>query len=319
MRFVLAALGLIAIACSGGSDGGGGGGGSTVYGWMRDAASPVVSPGPSAWDAMHVISPCVLKSGAPYRMWYDGMDAGGAFRIGYATSPNGTAWTKHAGSPVLAPAAAWESGGIGMPSVIFDGATYRMWYLGRSGGIDRIGLATSADGIAWIKSASNPVLTPGATGAWDAAGVGGPCVLFDGSLYRMWYTGLDASGRARIGYATSLDGVSWAKSAGAAVDAGPAAWEADGVEGPCVILDGGVYRMWYGGNSGADERIGYAESADGVTWTKSGAPVFRNGAGGAWDENDVWSMCVIRDGVLRMWYTGDTHAGTGRIGHATAP
>jgi len=144
MRIVLAALGLIGIACGGGTAGSGGGGGSTTTGWTRDAGSPVVSPGPAAWDAMHAISPCVLKNGA-------------------------------------------------------------------------------------------------------------------------------------------------------------------------------TYQMWYGGNSGADERIGYAESTDGVTWTKSSGPVFRNGAAGAWDENDVWSMCVIRDGTLRMWYTGDTHAGTGRIGHATAP
>ncbi len=317
--FVL--LSALAVACGGGGHDGGGGAGPSASGWTRDASNPVLSPGPAAWDSQHAISPCVVKAGATYRMWYDGTDGASTFRIGTATSPDGIAWTKSAANPVLVPTAAWELGGIGMACVVHDGATYRMWYLGRSGGVDRIGTATSPDGVTWTKHEGNPVLLPGAAGAWDAEGVGGPSVLFDGATYRMWYTGVDAGGTARIGLATSPDGIAWTKSPGnPGLNVGPAAWDATGVEGPSVILDGGLYRMWFGGNNGDDERIGAAESADGIAWTKTGAPVFSNGPAGQWDENDVWSMSVMRDGAtLRMWYTGDSFAGTGRIGIASAP
>lgn len=316
---------ILGIACGSGTSGGGGSSGGDPGpggggGWTRDAGNPVMSPGPGAWESSALSSPTVAKVGATYHMMYDGFNGVGAFAIGHATSADGRTWTKGT-TPALAAAAAWEGTTVGGPTVVHDGTTYRMWYMGRQGTTDRIGLATSADGITWTKSASNPVFGPGAAGSWDAAGVGWPSVIFDGATYRMWYTGRDAAGVTRIGLATSPDGIAWTRApANPVLNVGPSAWESGGVEGPTVIFDGGNYRMWYGGTQGDDERIGYAESADGIAWSKAGAIDLANGSAGSWEENDVWTPAVLRDGaLLTMWYTGDTFAGTSRIGRATKP
>ena len=73
--------------------------------------------------------------------------------------------------------------------------------------------------INWTKYENNPVLTRGANGAWDDVAIHGPSVMFDGSLYHMWYAGFDGNNN-RIGYASSSDGISWTKSSGYILDRG---------------------------------------------------------------------------------------------------
>lgn len=45
-------------------------------------------------------------------------------------------------------------------------------------------------------------------------------------------------------------------------------WEQQEVQEPSVVYAGGRYRMWYTGANEARCMIGYAESTDGLTWTK---------------------------------------------------
>lgn len=58
------------------------------------------------------------------------------------------------------------------------------------------------------------------------------------------------------------------------------AWEETSMQEPDVIYEGGVWKMWYTG--GWDHpAMGYATSADGLTWTKyAGNPVYGQGASG---------------------------------------
>ena len=68
-------------------------------------------------------------------------------------------WTKYAGNPVMVPTEEWE-GEITVPgSVIYHDSLYHMWYRSRDFYVnDRIGYATSPDGISWTKYINNPVL-----------------------------------------------------------------------------------------------------------------------------------------------------------------
>ena len=77
---------------------------------------------------------------------------------------------------------------------------------------------------------------------------------------------------------------------------------------PTVLVDGGVWKMWFNGNRAND--VEYATSSDGVHWTTHGAnPVFR----------EAYAPTVIRDGDrYRMWYTMGQY-GAFRIGHAESP
>jgi predicted GH43/DUF377 family glycosyl hydrolase len=93
-------------------------------------------------------------------MWYFGGDQNDVKQIGYATSSDGLSWTKYAGNPVLTVGnpGEWDETEAGGPRVVYDGATYHLWYHGYSGTCcDSIGYATSPDGVNWTKYASNPV------------------------------------------------------------------------------------------------------------------------------------------------------------------
>jgi len=166
--------------------------------WTKYAGNPVLTGTVGSWDSV-ASCPCVISDTGLYKMWYTGMDDGGIYGIGYATSTNGISWTKYAGNPVVVTGTvgSWESQVL-CPDVILDGATYRMWYTGQDAhGGQRIGYATSPDGVSWTKSSSNPVLNSGLLGGWETWKVRVPSVLLEGDTYRMWY-----AGNTQIGYAS---------------------------------------------------------------------------------------------------------------------
>jgi len=195
-----------------------------------------------------------------------------------------------------------------------------MWYHGDDGSATRIGYATSEDGLTWTRSESNPVLVLGSSGSWDGVSILDPTVLFDGSNYHMWYQGYNGSSR-RIGYATSEDGVTWTKSeSNPVVDLGPSgSWDSSELRSPFVILDGELYRMWYTGSNGSDQRFGYATSTNGVSWTKhDGNPIIGRGVSGSWDSVWMASPRVLMNGSLyEMMYSAFDGSNV-RIGYATS-
>ncbi len=78
-----------------------------------------------------------------------------------------------------------------------------MWYSGYDGTFNRIGYATSPDGIAWIKHEGNPILDIGSAGQWDDEGVALPVILKVASTYLMWFQGYEDSSVGRVGFAAS--------------------------------------------------------------------------------------------------------------------
>ena len=293
--------------------------------WEKHPDNPVLGPGPpGAWDDWYLIEPTVLFNGTEYQMWYSGRSNN--LRIGYATSIPGTTgsieWVKYPGNPVLdvGGSGIWDDYHVAQATVLFDGTEYRMWYSGNDGLNYRIGLATSADGLTWVKYHANPVLDIGERGTWEDANVYKPIVLFNGTEYQMWYTGYDGTSW-RIGYATSFDGIVWQKYHANPV-LGPGAsgtWDGDGVAHPAVLFDGTEYQMWYTGYDGTNDRIGYATSFDGIVWQKyTQNPVLNLGASGTWDDYFVLQPNVLFDGMeYQMWYTGSDETNW-RIGYATS-
>ncbi len=234
--------------------------------WTRYANNPVVNAGPvGSWDARGARFAEVISDGGVFKMWYTGFDAAGKNQIGYATSPDGIAWTKSENNPVLelGTAGTWDEMAIHDPTVVKDGSTYKMWYAasGATGNND-IGYATSPDGINWTKYSGSPVLSSSPAWMWDYA-IYGPHVMFDGVTYHMWYSGCNFANTAcEIGYASSKDGIHWAKQ-GRVLRQGPdGSFDRLSADYPTVIQVDNTYKMWY---SGVDDtkyyyHLGYASA-----------------------------------------------------------
>lgn len=228
---------------------------SDGLGWTKAAGNPVLTVGPpGGWDSGCVTAPNVIYRDGLYRMWYRGTQDSDrcqqAAALGYATSPDGTRWTRYAANPVLTVGAAdaWDGDMVWSASVLAEAGGYKMWYSACRGGRCRIGCAASPDGISWTKHAGNPVLDVGPAGAWDSLTVYYPNVIRAGGAYEMWYTGFDGR-QLRIGHATSADGVAWTRDpANPVLAGGPAgSWDRQGVLAAPVIAQPGAARMWYTG------------------------------------------------------------------------
>lgn len=161
------------------------------------------------------------------------------------------------------------------------------------------------------------VLDNGTAGNFDDAWTTCPSVVFDGRRYLMWYSSVYDSkmGAGGIGAASSFDGVHWTRlnEGRPVLSTGQSgAFDEGQVLAPKVRLESGVYRMWYTGmaaqwhSSGIGfYRIGLAESRDGVHWKRlnGGKPVFDLGPGGSYDEVQVATPAILREGRgYRMWY-----------------
>src|SRR5207247_1313931 len=137
------------------------------------------------WENGDVGDPSVVLIGPSSWVMYYSARGLAQMEIGRATSSDGVHWTRTS-DPVLpnGNSGTWDHNGILQPHVLFDGVTFRMWYVGADMTVkEHIGYATSTDGLVWVKSA-NPVLSPGASGTWDAAGVSAPRVILDGGVYK---------------------------------------------------------------------------------------------------------------------------------------
>jgi beta-1,2-mannobiose phosphorylase / 1,2-beta-oligomannan phosphorylase len=306
--------------------------GQTV--WVKDARNPIITGGaPGSWNR-NVAGPCVLYNTETetYQMWFTAWASASTpvYRIGYATSQDGAAWLIYA-SPVLAPGPLitdWDRGMVAWQKVIRENGIYKMWYLGGVGSTSfpwSIGYAESIDGIEWDKYDGNPVMLPG-TDAWEAGGPYGVSIMPYEGEYKMWYAGLDQSlSLARVGYATSPDGINWKRDTvnNPVLDIGePGQWDRGTVYPAEVLLCGGYYYMWYLGGIAVNQptRGGFAYSPDGVNdWRRDPHNPVLSPTPGAWDGASVEPGTVmLRNGEFVMWYDGGNNVNPVKIGLATS-
>ena len=300
--------------------------------WVKYSGNPILTPTPGSWDADYVVGPRVLYDGRIFRMWYNGGNtATGTSGVGYATSNDGVVWTQY-DVPVLTPGptGAWDSGEVELGSVIWNGTLFLMWYRGSnmtSSGAGAVGLATSTNGTTWVRYDHNPILTRSQFGL-DQKYLATPYSISPSPRsYDMWYSGEDSAKQeigttSRLLYATSLDGVEWAKWPGAVLtpSADPNAWDSGSVYSPSVIYDGSNFELWYTGmnESYLTPQIGFATSSDGANWTRSpNNPVLVPGGSGSWDSAGVEQPNVVLYGnSYLLYYDGFSKDAGGRIGLA---
>jgi predicted GH43/DUF377 family glycosyl hydrolase len=113
--------------------------------WEKHANNPVFKPEPGfPWEKDRVTACQVIRRGNDYLMFYIGFRDQDHAQIGLARSRNGiTGWQRHAANPIIRPVIGrWDHDAVYKPYAIFDGRKWLLWYNGRKGGVEQIGLAT---------------------------------------------------------------------------------------------------------------------------------------------------------------------------------
>lgn len=223
-------------------------------------------------------------------------------------------------APVLSPGAigTFDDSGVSMGCLVRVGGRRYLYFLGWNLGVtvawrNSVGLAVcdGADGP-FERFSPAPVMDRHHV---DPYSISYPWVLVENGLWRMWY-GSNLSWGTRqedmnhlLKYAESSDGIHWRRDGRIAIPFQQA--DEYAMSKPSVLRDAARYRMWYSFR-GKAYRIGYAESADGLVWTRrdeaAGITVSESG----WDAESVEYPCVFDMGGQRyMLYNGNNYGRTG--------
>jgi predicted GH43/DUF377 family glycosyl hydrolase len=219
--------------------------------------------------------------------------------------------------PVLSRGTAGEWDGVDVlnPSVIRQGEAFYNFFSGYDGKTWHTGLAVSVDGITWRKEGK--ILWP-ETGTWERGAIAANgSALSDDSGILYYY---QAGDPVEIGLARSRNGHSWQRNGAPVLAVGPyGSWDERGVADPYVIRAGSNYYLFYLGMDRAQrQRLGVAESQDGVSWYKSRSnPILELGDYGAFDAKGLGEPSVwVARGYYWMLYTGRDGVEVRRLGLA---
>jgi len=120
--------------------------------WTKSPANPIFKADPShAWE-QHKVTACqVVKHGDWFYMFYIGFRDVDHAAIGIARSRDGIKdWERLPSNPIILPTpGGWDADACYKPFAIFDGSRWLLWYNGRSGHVEQIGLATHEGENLW--------------------------------------------------------------------------------------------------------------------------------------------------------------------------
>jgi predicted GH43/DUF377 family glycosyl hydrolase len=120
--------------------------------WKKDPANPVFRPDPgNRWEQDRVTGCQVIPEPGGYLMFYIGFENESRARIGLARSPDGVTWQRHPANPIISTGAgqAWDADAVYKPFAILGGLRWMLWYNGRRGGVEQIGLAVHEGRELW--------------------------------------------------------------------------------------------------------------------------------------------------------------------------
>ena len=283
------------------------------------------------WMVSHAMLPVAdWRHDDVYRVYFSGRDAHNRSLIGYAeidlNAPQRV--LRYAERPVLGLGAlgCFDDNGVTPSWIVNRGDRKYLYYIGwnpRSSVRMALvaGLAISTDGgESFHRVQRVPILDR--TDAEPLTLNTAPCVLVEGDRWRMWYvSGVEwihpDLPRYNIKYAESRDGVHWERNGVVCIDfASP---EETALARPCVLKEGGVYRMWFSHKKiGGEYRIGYAESDDGIHWERDDRQAGIDVSPDGWDSQMVaYAYVFEHKGRKYMLYNGNDY-GRGGAGLAVA-
>lgn len=198
-----------------------------------------------------------------YTGWNKGVTVPFYLNIGLAISSydNGKSFQRYSESPIIVKNI-HDQYLTAAPYVMIENGIWRMWYVsgtawkieqGKPKHYYHIKYAESKDGIRWR---NNGIVCIDYKSSSEYA-IASPTVLLEDGIYKMWYC--YRGDRYRIGYAESLDGLSWERlDDKTEIDISPKGWDSEMVCYPCVVVYKRKKYMFYNGSSYGKTGIGLA-------------------------------------------------------------
>lgn len=291
--------------------------------------------GQRPWMASHAQVPVAERiEGSLYRVYFTTRDAQNRSHIAWleVDLAQPSRILRLAERPLLGPgpAGAFDDAGAMTSWLVPHAGRRRFYYIGwnvratvpfqNAVGLATCGTDTLPDSLE--RHAEGPILDRSVDDPYFCSN---PCVLLEAGRWRMWYL----SGRAwsplrgklepryDVRHAESGDGLRWRPTGGACIPLAPGELA---IARPCVLREAGRYRMWYC-YRGEDfpYRMGYAESADGLAWTRMDADAGIEASPAGWDSGMIaYPFVFDHDGRRYMLYCGNDYskAGFGLAVHA---
>jgi hypothetical protein len=286
----------------------------------------IIDPDPSLeWNRTHAMMPTPDHvSGDVFRIYFSGRDDRNVSHIGAVTVDitRPQRILERTAQPLLRPGelGCFDDNGVTPSCVVNADGRKLLYYVGwKPRSTTRMsvvaGLAESTDAGATFRRATRaPILHR--TDKEPHSIMTAPFVLREEGRWRMWYVsgfewGQPDPPRYNINPAESADGIHWEQRAHIAIDSRDERESA--LARPCVLREGGRYRMWYSyKDGGADYTIGYAESSDGLAWERmdQAAGISRSAQG--WDSKMIeYGFVFAHRGRKYMLYNGNNYGANG--------
>jgi len=193
-------------------------------------------------------------------------------------------FSAYSGNPVVSKTPGmWDQSAVWWGNVIFANDTFYLTYNGTDNfptSPASIGLAVSSDGLTFLKSLSNPIISGDGSG-FDAYSAEAGVLFFDNIIWYMYYSGLSASPSQPanvIGRATSSISPhgQWTRSDDTLLTVGSTGeWDSEFIIPTCIVENGAALIMYYFAGSywPGPGQIGMATSINGgTTWQKYDDP-----------------------------------------------
>lgn len=303
------------------------------YAWQKRGLL-IPAPAPQPWAHSHAAVPAAdVTDDGQIEVYFSPRDEAGHAHVARAQIEASDAdgvleLVAHEPDPVLSPGAlgAFDDSGVTMSCLVHAEQGTYLYYTGWTLGVSvpfyfYVGLAIRRPGEREFKRVSEaPILDRNAVDPYLTAS---PWVLRENGAWRMWYVscvgwgvvGGRAQHRYHIRYAESDDGIAWRREGRVIIDFADEREYAMGR--PCVARNGDRYRMWFAAR-GEEYRLAYAESPDGLDWTREDGLVGLDPSPEGWDsEMLAYPSILDHAGRRYLLYNGNGYGRTG-VGYAVA-
>lgn len=276
------------------------------------------------WMRSHASNPTPEPLGKGlFRVYFSSRDAANRSSVGWVELDVGrpTQVIRVSDKPLVTPGptGSFDEHGASVACLVRNREQRYLYYVGWNLAVtvpwrNSIGLATSVSPDApFVRYSEGPIMDRSPE---DPYSLSYPWVLRETEgRWRMWYGSnlgwgpQEADMKHVLKHAESADGILWRRDT--RVVLAFSSPDEFALARPTVVRDRDAFRMWYS-YRGARYLIGYAESPDGITWTRRDADAGIGVSETGWDSDSVGYPAVFdHDGQRYMLYNGNGYGKTG--------